>query len=327
MEYNPYELMRNCNKLASGKVKMDGIKSAIYEADMMQDIEYGMTFRYEYIKEAIFNDDSYDAIIMFPDYITKYDELPVKTQWQTFDALWVYKWILENVGSFYQISREDIEKYFEDYKSRCLDNGFNLRSYYMKRLNFYRYADESKLPEIFKKFRKFKSDSLSDCEACVINTGAEFALILDDIDLANEIAEPIFNGRKRCSEVPQVTYGNFMLYHCKKGNIDRAMEYASRMYHMLDNPSFLMQIGYLIEVLADANPEKGIECQKKHIRWHEECKNPLYNFHFSAGSYKLFKTLGDGEQAEFYKSFAAEIGEKLDTRNGTDYFAKYLLNL
>lgn len=348
--FNPESLMKKYNKLANGKSKLEGIKLAIKQADDNKDYNWALLFREEYIKESIFEDDSFNAITMFPEYMTIFDSHVELQNTHQFTFMIRFKWIIENIINFYQVSKEQIDEYFEEFKNRCNKYGYSLRSYYMKHTEFYKYIDINIAKSDFEKYKKFKRDSISDCYACDTNKQVSFELDFGNIKSAIKMAKPILNGTQRCSEVPQVTYGALMYAFTKIGQFNEALQYASLVYKQIKGEvNFLKILGDMLILYSLTDINKGLDIFKSNVFCVANSNNPSYNFHFYNGAYRLFKSIlaVDSSQLflnipknlpiyndsnvydvsqlmEYFYNQAKDLAIKFDTRNGTNYFMDLL---
>lgn len=348
--FNPENLIRQYNQLADGKPKLEGIKLAIKEADNNKDYHWALYFREEYIKESVFEDDSFNALIMFPEYMALFDSHPELQDSHQFTFMIRFKWIIENITSFYQISKEQVDKYFEEFKNRCNKYGYSLRSYYMKHTEFYKYIDMNIAKADFEQYKKSKRDSISDCYACDTNTQVSFELDFGDIKSAIKTAKPILNGTQSCAEVPQVTYGALMYAFTKLGQFDEALHYASLVYKQIKGDvNFLSILGDMLILYSLTDINKGLDIFKNNVSCIAHSKNPNCNFHFYNGAYRLFKSILPFEKSvlcpnvpksfpiyndsnvydvsqlmEYFYNQAKDLAIKFDTRNGTNYFMDLL---
>ena len=54
------------SSLSHGEDRLDYLKKCIAEADAEKDAEKMLDYRYKYIKESVFHDDTFKAVIIFP---------------------------------------------------------------------------------------------------------------------------------------------------------------------------------------------------------------------------------------------------------------------
>ncbi|MDE6657485.1 MAG: hypothetical protein K2J88_02745, partial [Oscillospiraceae bacterium] len=332
-----------------GEPRIKALTSAIEEADKNGDNYWRLYFRHEYMHESIFHGDNFKAIIQFPEYLKIFDEHPEFEEDMSHEMMWTFKNVLENMHEYYQISRAEIEKYFEEFKKRSQKYGESLRTYYMKKCKFYLHIDKNLAQEAYEKFHKFPRTANSDCLACEMNFDMECALELDDEKKALKIAKPILDGKRTCAEIPHVTYAELAKYYIYHGNLDEALYYANLCERLILGESvFLEQLGNLLEVYSVVNSQHGWNIFKHAISEFVNCKNPVMKLVFARGAYRVLKACA--EQTEFlvnsnlkalpvpkskngwetkavcdyFYQIAKDMSEKLDTRNGNRYYQDLL---
>ena len=348
--FEPEELLDAIYDLEEGEPRIKALASAIEEADKNGDNYWRLYFRHDYIHESIFHGDNFKAIIQFPEYLKLFDEHPEFEEDMSHDMMWTFKNVLENMHEYYQISRAEIEKYFEEFKKRSEKYGESLRTYYMKKCRFYLYIDKNLAKEAYKKFHKFPRTANSDCLACEMNFDMDCALELDDEEKALKIAKPILDGKRTCAEIPHCTYAELAKYYIYHDNLDEALYYATLCERLvLDEPeTFLEKIGFLLEVYSIVKLQHGWNIFKHMIPEFVNCKNPAMKLAFARGAYRVLKALA--EQTEFllnsnlkalpvpksedgwetkaicdyFYQIAKDMSEKLDTRNGSRYYQELL---
>ncbi len=342
-------LIEQIREAEHGTARMQLMADAIAQADDAAAHYWRIYFRFEYIQESVFYDDNFKAIIMFPTLLQVFDEHPELEDDTYDDVMQAYKWILENMACYYQISREEIERYYEDYKQRCEKYGFSLRVYYMKKSKFYLPIDVEKAKELYHAFRETKHDVNSDCEACEIHHAVTMALEFGEEEEAMRIAEPLLNGTKRCAEVPHITYGILTKHHLYAGNLTEAAYYGRLCERYTQSgPEFLEETGYLLEMYSAIAPAEGWKLFKRNIENFVSCKNPRMRMSFARGAYRLLQSASkeieytnsrflnvlpltkseDGYRMEdvaaYFYQIAKEQSQLIDKRNGTDYYQKIL---
>ena len=343
-----FEIIDNYELLEDGIAKMVGIKKAIQIADEEKDDYWRLVFRKAYIREALFDDDTLQAMLMFPEYAALYDNYS-KTfdDYPAINFLWAYKWIIESAENFYQISYEKMIEYFEDFKNRCVENGFSLRSYYMKVAGFFEYIDIEKSKKAIKEFEKHAIDDLSDCEACELSTQVYFELNYGDAQTALKLAKPILSGKKKCGEVPLTTYGYLLDYYMKQNDMENASVYEKLLLKEIKNIAHLTSVSKLLKYYTYIDINKGIRIFKKYFPLDIQTKNPIDKFNFELQAYYLLKKakkcrdkktiqlLFDkkfplykengvyqlDELIEFFLKNVTEIAQKFDRRNKNNYFS------
>ncbi|MCR4647108.1 MAG: hypothetical protein K5695_17165 [Oscillospiraceae bacterium] len=340
--------------LEHGKARLDALNAAITEADNENAHEWRIYFRYEYVEESIFHDDNYKAIIRFPEMLAIFDEHPELEDEYYDDVLQAYKWVLENMSDYYQISREEIESYYADYEKRCKKYGYSLRVAHLKKAFFYMPIDRALAIAEFEAYQRTPHDVTSDCKACETNQEMKFQLYLGNEEEALRIAQPLFSGELRCGEVPHVTYGKLTDYYLYKGDLREAAYYGARCERLIGNePEFLNYLAVLLELYSRINPNHGWRLFKQSIENYLNCRNPINRMHFATGAYRLLAVVVDlaedpddrytqsaivkllpvpeeekGISLEKLRDYFYGIAEShaglLDKRNGTSYYTDRL---
>lgn len=331
--------------LDHGTPRMDVMKNAIQEADEESQAYWGMYFRYEYIKESCFYDDNFKAIIMFPELLQLFDEHPELEDEMYHDVMWAYKWIIDNINDYYQISRENIEQYFADYRKRCEKYGFSLRVYYMKLSRYLLKIDKAEAKEAYKMFHLSRRDGNCDCEACEINYDMQMSLEFGNEEEGLKIAEPVLSGKKYCGEIPHTTYGTLTRYYLFQGNLEKAAYYGRLCERYTANEQeFLKESGYLLELYSVLRPDIGWKIFRENIQNFITSKNPLMRLGFAKGAYRLMQQIEkdteyctnsmlsllpvnrteegfkSSEIREYFYQFALDYSMRLDQRNGSSYY-------
>lgn len=351
-----FERIKEINELPHGELRLNALSNAIADADAAGENEWRFYFRNEYIKESIFHGDSYKAIICFPELLQIFDEDEnVKDEYSD-ELMWTFKNVLENTFDFYQISREQIETYFEEFRRYSRKNGLTDRMYHMKKCKFYLHAAPERVKESYDAFHREKRDLNSDCEACEMNFDMKVALFLGDEENALRIAAPLLEGKKSCAEVPQATYGELTKYYLYKNDLDEALYYGIRCERMIGNePQFLEEMGTLLELYSAVDPEHGWKLLKASLPGFIACHNPQMRMDYARGAYRLLHTMsavlaelpeehrytknvllmplplqhtekGISIEAirDYFYEIAREQSERLDARNGNSSFMDIL---
>lgn len=353
--FSAREHINNISELEHGATRLDAISNAIREADEASAHEWRFYFRYEAIRESIFHDDAFKALLMFPELLKIYDDHPELEDEYADDLLTAFKWIIENATEFYQVSREDIERYFEAYKRRCEEYGVSLRVYHMKRCRYLLNVDEDAARAEYEAFHRCKRDGYSDCEACEIHFDMTVALEFGEEEKALEIAQPLLSGEKRCSEVPHFTYAHLAEFYLYQGNLEEAAYYGELCARLTGgDPEFLSATGTLLAVYSAVDPNSGWKLFKQCLPMYQNCKNAQMRMKFADGAYRLMRVLyevnmqNDGttmSQApvlrclpltwtdkgvsmadirDFFYNEARDAAKKLDDRNHATYFTEKL---
>jgi len=335
-------------ELSDGEEKLDYLKKCIDEADREKDYILSLDLRYDYIKESVFNGDCYKAVIMFPEYMALFDKHPDKHDKEAF--MIAFKWIIEDIGDFYQITVEMAESYFEEFKKRCEMYGYSLRTYYMKKMLFYVHSKPEKAKELHELFRKSERDDLSDCEACEMSHDIRMEFNFGTEEKALAMLNEMLEKGISCGEVPEVTYGKCIEHFTKIGAIYEAEHYSSLLMPMIrGNDNFLMETAHILLLKSMTEPNEALALFEEYFKNYERSRNPKMRFYFEDASARFFSSLLNAEHTcirlrlphsfklykendeydtdelrEYFYSKAKETAEKFDRRNGDSFYADML---
>lgn len=333
------------DQLNHGEERYKYLKKLIAEEDAAHNYGEAFELRYKYIGESVMHDDLFKGIIMFPEFMAYYDAH--SDDCDQHSLMWAFKWILEDVVDFYQVSREKIEEYFEEFRKRCEEYGISLRTYYMKKMNFYSYFDIDKMRECHKNFRRLERDRLSDCAACEMNNDIRMEIRHGSEKKAMDMLADMRRRGISCAEVPEVTFGECVKHFTETGNIPEAEYYAEMMMPMVKGreKNFLKEISNVLLLKALTAPNDAYDIFKRSVNVFLESKNPDMRFYFAHAAAEFFdaainndhKTIiiklphtfplynaSDEYELEkmrdHFAEIAKEIADKFDERNGSGYY-------
>lgn len=333
------------DQLAHGEERYKYLKKLIAEEDAAHNYSEAFDLRYKYISESVMHDDLFKGIIMFPEFMAYYDAHSDVCDQHS--LMWAFKWILEDVVDFYQVSREKIEEYFEEFRRRCEEYGISLRTYYMKKMNFYSYMDIEKTRQCQKHFRSLERDSLSDCAACELNNDIRMELRYGSEKKAMEMLSDMLRRGIHCAEVPEVTFGECVRHFTQTGNIPEAEYYADMMMPMIkgDESNFLKEISQVLLLKSLTSPNEAYDILGRNINVFLSSKNPDMRFHFANAAASFFAAAADGgneklmlklphsfplyndgneyetqKLRDYFADIAKDIADKFDERNGSSYY-------
>lgn len=360
--YDPEALQQTYDDLAHGRARMEAVRSAIEAADAHEDTPFRIFFRLELCLESCFYGDSMDMLVVFPEVLAIADRYP-DTPSTCFDAgytdemdhiLWVYKWVLDACGSYYQIPMADCLKFFEDFKRRSQAYGYNLRAYYYLLYFFYKRIDSEKAEEAYYAFESLPRDGNCDCKACERNSVVNFWLNKGQPERARELAEDIEHFTLRCGHDRQAAWlrlkTHYMEYHLLRREFEEAEQYCRILERQTMQDTEFQCWDSFLYCYAYRNMGKALRIYKAHWKdWLEE-RDPSEIFSNSKNIALFFKKLleerktntiklsldsafplyrEDGqykiaELYQYYYSRAKEMAQRFDQRNGTDFYQREL---
>ena len=257
-----YSLRRG--QLERGAAKVALVQEAVRLADTHSDVAAGFEARSELITAAMFAGQPDVELVAFSWCLAQCDRDP--EQFSEEDLLWKYKWVLDTLPLFPQISRAQIENMLEDMKTRYQRAGSTLHAVYTLRRDVSMYlGDRAQAEAAHTELERTRRDWLSNCAACVADGTVEYLNFLGRHEEALERARPILAGQQRCSEVPHRTYALVLYPLVLQGRLDEAMEYHLTGYKLIArNPKFIgQQAEHLNFLTLTDNLSKAIKLLEK----------------------------------------------------------------
>lgn len=334
--------------LPLGEERLRYLKKCIFAADRAKNYKNALALRFQYIQESVFNDDNFKAQIMFPEYMALFNSHPDEHDPLSF--MTAFKWIIEDLADFYQISAEKAEEYFEKFKEYCIKFGYSMRTYYLKKITYYSIADFEKIHDLIKLFRQSERDDLSDCNACEMNVDIQTELEFGSEEKAVKMLTNMIQRNISCAEVPQTTYGKCVQRFTKIGDLEEAEHYADLLMPMIkNNNNFLMEISHILLLKSYTSPNEAYSIFCKYLEVFLKTKNPKMKFHFANAAAKFFENINKteneeitmklprtfelynednfydaNEMSEYFRDIASDIARKFDDRNGNTYYTDIL---
>ncbi len=347
--FDPQQKIHEINRMDHGSARLEAAAQAVRDADDAGLHYWRLYFRYQYIKESTMYGDNFKGLLCFPEYLKIFDEHPELEDDMYHDMMWAFKWVIGNLDDYYQISLEETEHYFEEFKKRSQKYGFSLRTYYMQKVNFWLYLNPELAADDFVRYQKYPRSPNSDCEACELNFQMKVLLSQNQEEKALEIIQPVLRHEKDCAEIPHVTYYHLAAYYFRKKNFSEAAYYAALCERMTGNkPEFLREIGGLLEIYSCLDIGRGWNILKYNAANFANCRNPMMKLRFAQGAYRLFQEISrtietvssqplcalpvelpgtewsTHELAQFFYQQASEIARKLDQCNQKEYYLPLL---
>lgn len=333
------------DQLKHGEERYKYLKKLIAEEDAAHNYSEAFDLRYKYITESVMHDDLFKGIIMFPEFMAYYDAHSDVCEQHS--LMWAFKWIIDDVVEFYQVSSEKIEEYFEEFRRRCEEYGISLRTYYMKKMNFYSYINIEKMKQCQKQFRSLERDRLSDCAACELNNDIRMELRYGSEKKAMKMLADMLHRGISCAEVPEVTFGECVKHFTQTGNIAEAEYYAEMMMPMVkgEERTFLKEISNVLLLKALTSPNEAYDIFKRSVNIFLESKNPDMRFHFAHAAARFFDAAINNDHKKiiiklspsfplynaeneydiekmknYFADIAKDIADKFDERNASSYY-------
>jgi len=280
--------------LSRGEDRLRYLKKCIVTADYKKTVSDSLELRYKFIEESVFDGDSFSALIMFPEYLTLFSANTTEHSHLSF--MTAFKWVLEEMFSYYHVTPEKTEEYFEKYKEFLSVFGYSMRTYHMLKIKYCMIHNPSQIREYLKLYRECDSDELSDCSACEMDTEIQAELLTGSEEKAVKMISAMIARNVSCTEVPQKTYGCCVGYFTRIGDLDEAEYYADLLIPMMNvNPNFLAEAGSILILKSYTSPNSayGIFC--RFLETFIRSKNPRMKFMFACGAAIFFENINRDE--------------------------------
>ncbi|NQX49697.1 hypothetical protein HQN87_30815 [Paenibacillus tritici] len=343
------DLMEEAYGMPGGKAKMELLEQAVRVADAAGDIDQGYEARSEIVELGSFHGYPMKTLVAFSWQLGQYDKNPGR--FDDYSLLWSYKWVLDRITAFADISRVQIENLLEDMKARYAAEGYSSRTYHYYRAHiFAEFGELGASQAEWDIVQSMERDGMSDCMACEQHHLVEFLAKRGDDEGTLRAAEPILNGTMSCSEVPHVTISKVLLPLLRLGRQKEADKLQKKGYKLIKgNRDFLYHQGEHIGYLTLTDPVKALEVFEEYIASSLDHENPADQMIFNAYSAKLFRRLAEesirfqvklpaghpcehqsedvASLAKHFQKLALVTAEKLDKRNGNVYYTELLKQL
>ncbi len=283
-----YELMDEAYHLPYGKARIDLLEQAINRADTLQDIQHGYRAR-KALVDTCFN-CSYpkrqlNAFIWMVSMTDKHPEL-----FDENDLLWEYKWIIDRLGAFPEISRKQTEGLLLDFKIRYERCGYSMRTYYdLQKTIALDFGDLLMAEDAYTNFVKTKRDGMSNCKACEQDDEIRYLAYMGKYEEMMQKAQPILKGSMTCAQVPHFTYERILTPLYKMGRLEEADKYFKKAWKLCSGKSQFIKV--LAELLAYAvlrNMPNAISLIEKEYALVEQSEDTKAKFKFYQASALLY---------------------------------------
>jgi hypothetical protein len=343
-------LRRQAGALPDGRAKVALLEEAVRLADTHQDVPCAYWTRGDLVKAGTFGGQPEKALVAFTWRLAQSDRAP--EQFPPEELLWEFKWVVDSLGGFPQISRQQVEDLLADMTRRYQQAGANLRPVHKLRCVLAReMCDKAAARKHFAEWVKTPRGWPSDCPACDQNHVVRFQAYLGHDESALEEARPILDGSMRCAEIPHVTLALVLLPLMRLGEAAEAMPLHQKGYRMIGrNPKFLPEAAaHLTFLTLTDNLPRAMRLLEKHLPWAQAATDLKARFEFlNAVRLLLERLTGAGKDAirlhlppdfpafredghyevaalrGWFDETAAELAGRFDARNGNDGFTKAL---
>ncbi len=286
------ELLDEADGVEDGAAKVQRLEEAIRLADAAGDVELGFRARRELVDAGTFGGAAEKVLVAFSWCLAQCDRDPAK--FPESQLLWQWKWVVAAIFGFPQISREQIERTFEDMVRRYKRCGLNMRPVWKLRwTSALDMGEPDRVREFHAKWRRAPRDWNSDCEACDQNSHMDYLVWAKRDAQALQAARPILEGRMRCKHIPHFTHSAVLVPLFRLGRLEEAAGQHLRGYRMIArNREFLRSAAeHLHFLVVTDNLSKALRLLEKHLAWALESWEMIKVFHFHLAARLLLERL------------------------------------
>jgi hypothetical protein len=343
------ELLGRANSMRHGPTQVAMIEEAVNLAEQHNDVAVGFDARLEYVSATLFAGLPDRMVVAFAWMFVQFDR--DLAAYNAHRLLWQYKWVVNALPDFPQITRAQIEEMFADMERRYRAHGASMQAlWFKKRAVAYKMGDWAAAAAAHRAMAGLYRDDLSDCHACEVDARVEYHFMEREYEQGVAAAGPILRGRLSCSEVPQVTYAQLLIPLLRLSGTDEATQHHLVGYQMIArNPvEFIPQLGEHVEFLAlSDNLPRAVRLLEKHLILALETPCPAWRFRFFLAAKLLWEQLaetgrdivkmklpdafpartesGQYRPTDLAAWFTADLAEwvsRFDARNGNDFFRR-----
>jgi hypothetical protein len=237
--------------LPHGPAKLALLEEAARLADSIQNVQYGYEIRNEIMETATFSGRDDLLLVAFTWNLAQFDKDP--EEFDEFDLLWKYKWVIGNVTNFPEVNRKQVFAMLDDIERRYKTFGSTLQVIWSLRRDVlldFGLPDEADAAN--EKYRKLGRDPLSDCAACSAGSECDFHVMRGRWKKAVTSVNDVLAKNMTCAEEPHRTYSRVLYPLLKTGELDRARDYQARGAKLIakEGMEFLRAHGRQLEFLA-----------------------------------------------------------------------------
>lgn len=217
------ELWWEAMSLPHGPTKVSLLEEAVRLADLHNDVQMGFESRSQLMEAAIFSGRIDLLMVAFAWCLAAYDRDP--ENFDEFDLLWKYKWVVHQTLEFPAITRARMEEMLADMERRFRAGGHSLHAVTQQRRDLLiDMHDVEGAKQAHAAHKKTKVDFLSDCRACTRANDGDYYAMLKKWKQQLKTLEPVLAGKLTCAEQPISSASKAMITMLRLGQVDEAKE-------------------------------------------------------------------------------------------------------
>lgn len=320
--------------MPDGRQKLALMEEAIRLADQYLTEDEAYEARMDYSSAAMECGCPERQLVSFAWCLAKFEQKP--GDYSAYSLMWHYKWVLNQIWQYPQLSLEVIESVFDDFKEKCVRYGYSLRPYYQQKVYWLlSQGNKEEAARYYKEWRGAPRDGLADCQACEQNLFGEYYFSINANKRGMQAVRPILEGKMHCHVIPDHTYSAVISPLLKLGEYDRAMAIANKAVRELAGPEVLVEYGVFLEFYAITDIRRAVKLYEKTIDLGLASRNPwnklnyLLSVRFFLREWQRTKRRKKLREADtvtlpWLDQEIAALTEAFNKRNGTRYVDEYV---
>lgn len=344
-----YQMLLDARGL-EGDERVAAAEEAVRLADRLGELKVCFLARQELVDASFWGGSPEKALVTYSWLLAQFDRNP-----GTFDEsslLWTYKWIVNSVCDFPQISKAKIYEMLDDMARRYTEAGRGLRVVEQHRYRAERFwGNREEAVRLYHAAALLPPDDLSNCPACEVDERVSFHVYMEDYERGLAEARPILEGGMQCRTVPHRTLSRFLVPLLRLGRRDEAREFHRRGYPLVEGDKGLLTYvcDHLVYLSLVGEDEKAADVLGSHYHFAERTTDLYHRYLFQRAAWLFSETaaerggpavrlpmpstfplfdeggLYDARRlAAHFKRAAFDLASKFDARNGNDYFTRRL---
>lgn len=330
-----HDLINEAHNLP-GDTKVALLEEATRIADLHLDKKESYAVRMKLTEAAVEAGRGEKAILAFAWCLNEFDQH--SDQYSAYDLMWNYKWIVSELISFPQISRQKIEESMLDLRQRFLSYGYSERYYYKAKMAFAEHiGDIQAMEEYYHKWLAEPEDWITDCSACEHHRQATALIMFKRYEEAYHVAKPILENKLGCLLIPHVTYSSFLIPLLYQNQQDKAAEFHRKGLEMIEEKTpHLYAASNHLRYLTIVDLNQAINLFEKYLPVAIASTDPQGQFYFYRAAVIFFQYLDDktsvlqmpkGVTPSSLERELSLLAEKFDHRNSTNAFKESMIDL
>jgi len=318
-------LMSEASTLPHSAYKVQLLEETVQIADQHNETELAFEARNDLVTAAVFNKESQKAIVSFSWCLSLCDSRP--DEFSDIELLSKYKWIINHLSGFPDVSAAQLDKLIEDAIDRHEKHNTSPRSVYTIAAYVYKARGEKKQAlSMFQKMLSTPTGAHSNCEACDLDDQVAFLVYQGEFEAALKKAEPLLRNEISCKTVPLLTKCVLLEPLIYLGELDKANSFYQQIKKkIVNNPRRSNCHVYLITYLT--HTEQFIEANQIISRYasgivqrlDKECQ-----FDYWIAVYMLWLKINQNGEEDLSnmslpKHFIVKSNNLTDLLNGLEY--------